>query len=210
MADKDNIVSAPPLQTAVLDNNGFMSRAWAVFFRDIYNRTSYKGGNAIDTNANGLLSLNSTLQDTISNVNTNTANITTNSENIAASAEQIAINAETIEANKVEFDEHAAAEEAHGSNGVIVGFGDLADETTVGLVKRMAAIANASNSLVNIGTADIAAAPAAYNQAYIQTIATLTNENKAAINQLATDLNAAISVLNDLLAQSKSSGQMTT
>ena len=44
----ENLVSQPPLSIPVLDNNGLLSRAWAIFFRDVYKRIAYKGGNAID------------------------------------------------------------------------------------------------------------------------------------------------------------------
>ena len=74
----------------------------------------------------------------------------------------------------------------------------------------MDSISDAVDSTVNITTADIGAAPTAYDQAYTQSVTDLTNENKAAINQLASDLNDAIAVLNNLLAESKTSGQMTT
>ena len=42
-----NIVSQPPLNVSVIDNNGLLSKAWAIWFRDIYNRVAYKGGNTI-------------------------------------------------------------------------------------------------------------------------------------------------------------------
>lgn len=196
----ENIVSKPPLQAPVVDSNNLMTRAWASWFRDLYTRTSYKGGNAIDDNKaevdEELLGINATLEETIEQTNENT--------------QGIADNKQGIEGNAQNLDDHVQANQAHGSNGDIVGFNDAANESTVGLVKRMASIADAVDSTVEITTPDIAAAPAAYDQAYIQTIADLTNENKAAINQLASDLNDAIAVLNDLLSESKSSGQMTT
>lgn len=191
MAEK-NIVSKPPLQVKLTDPNGLMNRAWSTWFRDLYNRVAYKGGNAIDENNEqineSLDSTNSTLEQTIEAVNQNKSDINQNKENLTL---------------------HEELEEAHASNGKIVGFNDLAEESVVGLVARMALIANAVETTVDITTADIGAAPAAYDQAYTQLVTDLTNENKAAINQLASDLNDAIAVLNNLLAESKTSGQMT-
>lgn len=44
----DNLVSQPPLTIPITNGNGILSKAWAIWFRDIYRRTGYKGGNAID------------------------------------------------------------------------------------------------------------------------------------------------------------------
>jgi len=192
----ENLVSKPPLQVKITDQNGLISRAWSIWIRDIYRRVSYKGGNSIDES----------IED-----------IAANSEGIIENALAIAENSDNIEANAQEIvllangiDAHINASKAHGSNGNIVGFNDIADELFVGLVKRMASIADAVDTTVNISTADIGTAPATYDQAYTQSVTNLTNENKAAINQLASDLNNAIAVLNNLLAESKTSGQMTT
>ena len=185
----DNLVSQPPLTTAITDGNGILTRAWAIWLRDVYKRIAYKGGNSIDDN---------------------TSDIDFNFDTIADVIDQVIINISDIEQNADDLKTHESLEEAHGSNGNIVGFDDVSDELTLGLVKRMASIANAVDSTVNIVTTDIDTAPAAYDQAYTQLVAELTNENKAAINQLASDLNDAIAVLNNLLEESKNSGQMTT
>ena len=181
MADQKNIVSQPPFGAPAIDAQGKMSKPWAVWFRDIYNRVAFKGGNAIDETD-------------------------TNLEEVALVVNQ---NVEDIEANADNLTTHVGLESAHGSNGDIVGFNDTAGEATFGLVKRMAAIVDAVDSTASVVVADAAAAPAAYNQAYTQTLADLANANKSAINQVVIDLNAAIAVLNNLLAKSKTSGQMT-
>lgn len=233
MADNktENLVSKPPLQVKLIDQNGLMARAWSVWFRDLYRRVAYKGGNSIDENIEDI-------DDLVAAVEANIIAITANKEAIEENAIAIAENTEDIEANTNaiiqnalaisqnsinitananaivllanSLDTHVNAFEAHGSNGDIVGFDDLADEATVGLVKRMANIADAVDTTVNITTADIGPAPVAYDQIYTQSVTNLTNENKAAINQIASDLNDAIAVLNNLLAESKTSGQMTT
>tara|TARA_R110000824_G_scaffold72157_2_gene184299 strand:- start:1238 stop:1855 length:618 start_codon:yes stop_codon:yes gene_type:complete len=203
----ENLVSQPPLTTAISDNNGMLSKAWSIWFRDLYRRTSYKGGNAIDENKEEtdgeLLTLTSTLTDTIDQVNVNINGISVNSDNIN-------VNVLAIQANTDNLESHELLEEAHGSNGVIVGLNDLADEATQGLVKRMSLLANAIASTASVAQADAGAAPATYSQAHSQSLVDLSNANKAAINILVTDLNNTVTVLNNLIARSKTSGQMTT
>lgn len=236
--DPKNQVPAPPLTTALIDSSGNVSRAWAIFFRELYNRTSYKGGNAIDNNITTLEELIDQVELNISAIQSNAEAIQVNSDNIQTNAENIQTNADNIAQNSADIvqnalgiaqnainiqanvdailflsnalSDHVNAFEAHGSNGDIVGFNDLADESTVGLVLKMTEVSGAVATTVNIVTADLGAAPATYDQTYTQSAADLTNENKAAINQLATDLNAAITVLNNLIAASKAAGQMTT
>ncbi|QZI87774.1 hypothetical protein PODOV050v2_p0009 [Vibrio phage 66E30.1] len=233
MADNktENLVSKPPLQVKLIDQNGLMNRAWSVWFRDLYRRVAYKGGNSIDDNIEDIDDLVAAVEANIIAIAANKEEIEANSLAIAKNSEDIAINSEAIVQNALaiaenktnieanaqaivllanSLDAHVNASQAHGSNGDIVGFNDTATESTVGLVARMASIAYAVETAVDITTADIGAAPAAYDQAYTQSVTDLTNENKAAINQLASDLNDAIAVLNNLLAESKISGQMTT
>lgn len=226
-----NLVSKPPLQVRLIDNNGLMARAWSVWFRDLYRRVAYKGGNSIDENIEDIDDLIDAVEANIvaiaankEAIKTNALAIAQNSEDIAANSAAIVQNALAITQNASDItananaiillanslDSHVNAFQAHGSNGDIVGFNDTANESTVGLVARMASIADAVETTVDITTADIGAAPAAYDQSYTQSATDLTNENKAAINQLASDLNDAIAVLNNLLEESKSSGQMTT
>lgn len=228
--DPKNQVPAPPLTTALADPNGNLNRSWAIFFRELYNRTSYKGGNAIDNNITTLEELISQVETNVQAISENVKAISTNAENIAINSADIATNSAAIVQNALgiaqnviniqanadailflttSLDTHVNAFQAHGSNGDIVGFNDVADETIVGLVRRMALIANAVDTTVNIVTTDIGAAPATYDQNYTQSVTDLTNENKAAINQLASDLNNAIAVLNNLLSESQTSGQMT-
>lgn len=226
-----NLVSKPPLQVKLIDQSGLMNRAWSVWFRDLYRRVAYKGGNSIDDNIEDIDELVAAVEANIIAIAANKEAIEANALAIAQNAEDIAINSEAIVQNALaiaqnasdiannaaaivllanSLDAHVNASQAHGSNGDIVGFNDTATESTVGLVARMASIADAIETTVDITTADIGAAPATYDQAYAQSVTDLTNENKAAINQLASDLNDAIAVLNNLLAESKASGQMTT
>lgn len=230
-SNAENLVSKPPLQVKLIDQNGLMNRAWSVWFRDLYRRVAYKGGNAIDDNIEDIDDLIAAVEANIIAISANkeaieenalaiaqnAEDIATNSEAIVQNALAIAENATNIEANAQaivllvnSLDAHINARQAHNSNGDIVGFNDTAAESTVGLVARMASIADAVDTAVDITTPDIGSAPAAYDQVYAQSVTNLTNENKVAINQLASDLNDAIAVINNLLAESKTSGQMTT
>jgi len=87
--DPKNLVSQPPLTTPLLDQTGRASRAWAIWFRDLYVRTAYKGGNAIDNNIE-------TLDEVI-------AQVLINIENIADNKSAIEVNAENIEQNKLDI-----------------------------------------------------------------------------------------------------------
>jgi hypothetical protein len=182
-----NLVSAPPLTAPVVDQGGRISKPWAIWFRDVYRRTSFKGGNAIDDNVKDVTAV-------VIAVNANAASITLLSTDLT--------NLTAVQST------HAGLATAHGANGAIVGKNDTATNTVNGLVKRMAALSDAVNTTVTVTVANASTAPAAYDQAYAQSIADLSNANKAAINQIAIDLNAAIGVLNGLITSSKSSGQM--
>ena len=106
--------------------------------------------------------------------------------------------------------EHEELAEAHGSNGDIVGFLDLADETVVGLVKRMALLSDAIGSTASVTVSDVEPAPADYSETHVQALVDLANANKTVINQLVSDFNAAVTVLNSLITSSKDSGQMSS
>jgi hypothetical protein len=214
-----NQVSQPPLTTPISDSSGTLNRAWAIWFRDLYVRTSFKGGNSIDENKaladEELLALGSSLEETITAVNENEQTLNT----------------------------HIGAEQAHGSNGNIIGDQDFATVLLFGLVKQMAQVANAVDSTVSVDAVDatistvsvdspdVVAAPVAYDQTFTDTIVTLINELKADVNQVVTDvnpsatlsneiksdvnqlvidLNDSIAQLNELLSNSQTSGQMTT
>lgn len=205
-----NLVSKPPLQAKLIDPNGLMNRAWSVWFRDLYRRVAYKGGNAIDNNIEDIDDLVASVEKNIASILENKSAIEENTSDIAINIIDIAQNEISIDQLTISLNSHISRSEAHGSNGDIVGFNDLAEEAKRGIVKRMALIADAVDTAVNITTTDIPAAPAVYDQAYMQLVADLTNENKAAINSIASDLNSAILVLNNLLSESKSSGQMTS
>lgn len=189
--NNENLVGAPPLTTSIVDANGMLNRSWSIWFRDLYRRTSYKGGNAIDANKteidNAFIDVNSTLEDVIA---------------------QVIVNVESILTNETDIADHVALESAHGSNGNIVGFNDLANDLVVGLVGRMAALSDAIESTSTVVVADASAAPVAYTQSHSQELVNLSNANKAAINSLVTEFNAAVIVLNTLISSSKASGQM--
>ncbi len=193
-----NLVSQPPLTTPITDGNGVLTRAWSIWFRDLYKRTSYKGGNTIDQNKEEvdqeLLNTNASLTTTIDALNINTTNL------------DVTIGA--LNTDIANLDTHENETIAHGSNGDIIGALDVAEETIAGLVEQMALISDAVASTVSVDSADILAAPVGYDQSHIETIRDLANETKADLNTLVTDVNNAITTINDLLAGSINSGQM--
>ena len=48
MPDDENLVSSPPLTSQVIDQSGRFTRAWARWLQQLYQRTSFQGGNVID------------------------------------------------------------------------------------------------------------------------------------------------------------------
>jgi hypothetical protein len=191
----DNLVSQLSFSGPIVDSKGLPTRSFAIWIRDVYRRTSYKGGNAIDDNKKVIDGTVDTLEEVIIVVEDHELRITANTEGI-----------QLVAAN---LSKHESLEQAHNSNGNIVGFSDLAEEETQGLVKKMISIADAIASTVEVTVADASDAPASYTQSHSQELVDLSNANKEAINTLVTDFNNAVTVLNDLIAQSKSSGQMT-
>ena len=190
----ENLVSQPPLQVPLADANGNISKAWSIWFRDLYRRVAYKGGNAIDDNKA------QTDQEIL---------------DIDSSIEQVI---EAVNDNELTMNNHISAESAHGSNGNVIGSNDTATETVAGLVKMMALVAdavNATSSTISVDSPDATTAPGAYDQAQVESIVTLANETKADVNLLVTDLNtvvtevnAIVTQLNSVITNSKTAGQM--
>lgn len=197
MATSVNNVAQPPLVSPIVDSEGKLNRAWASWFRDLYRRVAYKGGNSIDDNTESI------------------GNIDDELLGVGATIELII---EAVNDNEITMNSHIAAESAHGSNGNIIGANDTATILASGLVKMMALVSNAINaspSTVSVDSPDATTAPIAYDQIQVESIVTLANETKSDVNQLAADLNtvvtevnAIVTQLNDLIAKSKTAGQM--
>lgn len=202
----DNLVSQLPLNSPIVDAKGMPTRGFAIWIRDIYKRTSYKGGNAIDDNKESadqsFITIDSSLGETIEQVNLNSDSITETKEDLTETNEGLT---ETINS----LVSHIEQTEAHGANGDIVGFNDIATESMKGLVNRMEALSLAVQSTVEVTNPNISAAPATYDQSHTQELVDLSNANKAAINSLVTDFNNAVIVLNNLITRNKTSGQMS-
>lgn len=103
----ENIVSKPPLNTSMVEKNGKPSKTWAIWFRDLYTRTSYKGGNSIDENKefaesieSDLIDTNSSLEETVEAVNINIVDIAVNEQDISDNKDLIGINIDDIETNE--------------------------------------------------------------------------------------------------------------
>lgn len=99
-ANDENIVSQPPLMVPITDKNGMLSKAWSIWFRDIYRRTSYKGGNAIDDNKNeiddAIIDIDATLEEVIEQVLINVNNISDNNDAIIQNSDDIQANTDEI------------------------------------------------------------------------------------------------------------------
>lgn len=102
---------------------------------------------------------------------------------------------------------HVGAQSAHGATGDIVGTDDYCTATVGGTVLLAAAQANAVSSTVAVTSPDAGAAPAAYTQAQMAQVVALVNELKADLTQTVSDLNAAIAVINNMLATERTAKQ---
>ena len=132
---------------------------------------------------------------------------------------------------KTAYDLHAAASNAHGATGNILGAGNTASAGTRGPVYQAAAntdpsasAVSGSTSAVSVTSADISAAPATYNATWGGEVVTLGNELKADLNTLVsdvntlagdldsvvTDLNLAITALNNLQSKMRTAEQLAT
>lgn len=122
------------------------------------------------------------------NILINATDIATNATNIASNTTDIATNATNISTNATNLTNHELDSGAHGVTGDNVGTEDFAQPATGGVVLLAALVAD----LAQIATADIAAAPVAYDQTYTQSVTDLTNENKAKINEVVLKVNEII------------------
>lgn len=141
---------------------------------------------------------------------TNATNIATNATNIATNASNIATNTSNITSVTNNFNAHNSSSSQHGVTGNNVGTGDFCTTSVGGVVELMALVSDAIQSTQTIVLPDIAAAPATYDQAHIQTLVDMANDTKAKHNQLVTDFNNAVTQLNELIANSKTAKQMST
>ena len=97
--DPINQVSQPPINSPISDKSGNISRSWSVWFRDLYSRTSFKGGNAIDNNLEASEKIIEQVFINLSLIEKNAENIEKNAENIEKNADDIEKNAEDISVN---------------------------------------------------------------------------------------------------------------
>lgn len=109
----------------------------------------------------------------------------------------------TLQSN---FNSHASATAAHGSNGNIVGTNNFATLTVGGTVKLAAAVVDQAASAVVV-SATPNAAGVAYAQADAATWVALLNELKSDVNQLVTDLNSLTAKVNTMLASERTALQ---
>ena len=141
-------------------------------------------------------------------ISTNATNIATNVTNIGTNTTNIGINATGISTNASNLTTHENDTSAHGATGNNVGTLDYASAGTGGVVLRAVKVTNAVDSTVSVDSPDATVAPLVYDQAQIQTIVTLANETKGDVNQLVTDVNAAIAQLNAFLLANQNAKQM--
>ena len=85
----ENLISRPPLTVPVNDEAGKLSKAWAIWFRDIYARIGYKDGTILDDTNQVIDETIDTLEEVIAQVNINILDIEDNSQAIEVNRENI-------------------------------------------------------------------------------------------------------------------------
>jgi len=131
-----------------------------------------------------------------------------NESRIADATEGVTTNATNIATNASNFDTHNTSNTEHGVSGNSVGTEDFCTILVGGVVLLMELVNDAVDSTQTIVLADIAAAPAVYDQTFTDTMVAMANDTKAKHNQLVTDMNLVVTQLNDLIAKSKTAKQM--
>ena len=146
-----NNVSEPPIMSPLYDSSGALALVWSTWFRDIYQRVAYKGGNAIDDiqlqideilarldiieaelAAQLILILNNSV-----NIALNEARITQNEADIIQNALDIAQNSLDITQNALDITVLEAIN-TRDSTQILTGATETVDMTLNGLIKQTA------------------------------------------------------------------------
>lgn len=117
-------------------------------------------------------------------------------------------NTTNISNNTTAISDHINSDSAHGVTGNNVGSGDFATSLVGGVVLLASLVSDAADSSAVVSIADVADAPATYDQAHIQSIVDLANDTKSKHNQLVLDLNNSISVINAIIQSMITAKQM--
>lgn len=111
-----------------------------------------------------------------------------------------------IDTLQLDLTNHVAAQSAHGASGDIVGNLDYAAASVGGVVWLATAVGDAVDSATT-PPSSVAAAPAAYSQAYEQTQADAINDLIGNVIDLQNALNSAVDVINSSLATERTAKQ---
>lgn len=111
-----------------------------------------------------------------------------------------------IDTLQLDLTNHIAAQSAHGASGDVVGNLDYAAASVGGVVWLATAVGDAVDSATT-PPSSVAAAPAAYNQAYEQTQADAINDLIGNVIDLQNALNSAIDVINSSLVTERAAKQ---
>ena len=142
------------------------------------------------------------------NIQANADQIEINVTNISNNASNISTNSSNITSVTNNFNSHNSSNSQHGVSGVNVGTEDYCTELVGGVALLCQLVSDAVSSTATISLSDIASAPATYDQTHIDTLVTMANDTKAKHNTLVSDLNGAVTQINDIIAKMKTAKQM--
>lgn len=144
-------------------------------------------------------SLKQNVGSNIKATNGNTTTISGLNVRLTEAEGKLTIVIERVDQIETEFDAHVASNSAHGVVGDNVGSGNYCTTTKGGVVLLGGSVSNASSSSASIPSA-VAAAPAAYDQAYAQSQTDAINGLITAASSILSATNGAVSTINALLS----------
>lgn len=189
-----NRVDPPPINMRVVDDNGYPTRQLTEYLYRLWARTADPAGNLLDEAANGA--------DNATEIAETSIQLVGNASQQLQQLTQLLVQLQLL------TNQHIAAEQAHESNGKIVGFNDVATTVKLGLVKRATDVAITVDTTASTSATIIAAAPAAYNQANYQTVVDLLNDRTAQLNLLINSYNNLTQELDTFRTALKDAGLM--
>lgn len=119
---------------------------------------------------------------------------------------QIVTLQEDLEIVADDLADHVAASSAHGAAGAIVGTLNYCTDAVGGVALLATAVGDAAET-TTLPPSSVAAAPAAYNQAYAQSQTDAINDLINNITDLANALNSAVDVINSSLVTERTAKQ---
>ncbi len=170
-------VDPPPIAVRVVDSNGYPTRELKEYLYRLWTRTADPKGNLLDEASQQATSAQETANASIEL----SGNATQQIQQLVAALNQ-----------------HIELEQAHSSNGAIVGFNDLAETNKAGLVKKAQSVNFPGETNATTSAVVVTAAPATYSQAQVQELVVQLNSRTVELNKLIVSYNQQAAILEQM------------